>query len=384
MPKKNKKTSDTGRKKTTSSKANNSKLATTSTDMDLNGSFLTPSGGTIVSTITPPQPPPPSSASVAANDTVLDYLQRIDATNQALLKRVDNLENQRVNSTTVQVAGPNGGQGSLTGHTASHFTQPPQQLTSSNSSNSPRVGHAQAATNITGLPGPAIQNVRNSHLHDAVIPDIHAIRANPTISQSVSQILSSLEAGPRAEATQGKASQKKSGRFNATDTITAVPELRWPNEGFHGIGGRKRTLYDDLTIQEWAVGPLSNIYYIQDPLLVKQVLLQVILSLRDATSLPWQAVRSAWGNSMHEVEQGSLQWADATQWALNRLSTSQIAMANASQISSQTTAQNKKVCNNKGICSHEGNHGQFRHICSFCAKQGRTYAHPETKCQFKV
>ena len=111
---------------------------------------------------------------------------------------------------------------------------------------------------------------------------------------------------------------KKSGRFNATDTVTAVPELRWPNEGFHGIGGRKRTLYDDLSIQERAVGQLSNIYQ----LLVKQVLLQVILSLRDATSLPWQAVRSAWGNSMHEIEQGLLQWADATQWALNRLSTS--------------------------------------------------------------
>ena len=162
-------------------------------------------------------------------------------------------------------------------------------------------------------------------------------------------------------------------------------ELRWPNEGFHGIGGRKRTLYGDLTIQEWAVGQLSNIYYIQDPSLVKQVLLQVILSLRDATSLPWQAVCSAWGNSMHKIEQGSLQWADATQWALNRLSTSQIAMANASQISSQTTAKNKKVCKffNEGVYSHEGNHGQFKHVCAFCARQGKNYVHPETKCQLK-
>ena len=134
------------------------------------------------------------------------------------------------------------------------------------------------------------------------------------------------------------------------------------------------------------MGQLSNIYYIQDPLLVKQVLLQVILSLRDATSLPWQAVRSAWGNSMHEIEQGSLQWADSTQWALNRLSTSQIAMANASQISSQTTVQSRKVCKfyNEGASSHEGNHGQFKHVCSFCAReklQGKNYVHPETKCQ---
>ena len=200
----------------------------------------------------------------------------------------------------------------------------------------------------------------------------------------MSHILSLLEARSRAEATQGKATHKKSGRFNVTDTVTAVPELRWPTEGFHGIGGHKHTLYDDLTVQEWAVGQLSNIYHIQDPLLVKQVLLQVILSLRDATFLPWQSVRSAWGNPMHEIEQESLQWADATQWALKRLSTSQIAMANASQISSQTTAR-KKVCRyySEGVCSHEGNHGQFKHVCAFCARQGKNYVHPETKFQIK-
>ena len=378
MPKKNKKATDTGRRKTTSARVKNSNSATTSTDMDLNGSFLTPSGGTIVSTVSSPQPPPPSSASVPANDTVLAYLQKIDATNQVLLKRVDDLESQHVNSMTMQSTKPTLEQGPLTVPTVTHFVQPGHQLSSSNSLSSSQAGYSQAATNSTGVPGPATQIIQNSHLHDAVIPDVHAIRANPTISQSVSQILSSLEAGSRAEVTQGKATQKKSGRFNAADTVTILPELRWPNEGFHGIGGLKRTLYDDLTIQEWAVGQLSNVYHIQDPILVKQVLLQVILSLRDVTSLPWQAVWSAWGNSMHKIEQGSLQWAEAMQWALNRLSTSQIAMANASQISSQTTARSKKVYKfyNEGVCSHEGNHGQFKHICAFCARQGRNYVHP--------
>ena len=88
-------------------------------------------------------------------------------------------------------------------------------------------------------------------------------------------------------------------------------------------------------MQEWAFSQLLNIYHIEDPVLLKQVLLQVIVSLRNATFLPWQAVRNAWYNSMHKIEQGSLQWADATQWALKRLSTSQIPMANASQVSSQ-------------------------------------------------
>ena len=295
-----------------------------------------------------------------------------------LLKRVDDLESQHVNSMTMQSTKPTLEQGPLTMPTVTHFVQPGHQLSSSNSLSSSQASYSQAATNSTGVPSPATQIIQKSHLHDAVIPDVNAIRANPTISQSVSQILSSLEAGSRAEVTQGKATQKKSGRFNAADTVTTVPELRWPNEGFHGIGGLKRTLHDDLTIQEWAVGQLSNVYHIQDPILVKQVLLQVILSLRDVTSLPWQAVWSAWGNSMHKIKQGSLQWADAMQWALNRLSTSQIAMANASQISSQTTARSKKVCKfyNEGVCSHEGNHGQFKHICAFCARQGRNYVHP--------
>ena len=232
-----------------------------------------------------------------------------------------------------------------------NITQPTgHQHLPSTSLSSSQAGPSQAVTNSKGLPGPAAHLTHNSHLYDAVIPDINAIQANPTISQSVSHILSSLEAGSRAEATQGKATHKKSGRFNATDTVTAVPELKWPNKGFHGIGGRKHTLYDGLTIQEWAVGQLFDIYHIQDPLLVKQVLLQVILSLGDATSLPWQAVRSAWGNLLHGIKQGSLQWANAMQWALNRLSTSQISMANASQISSQTTSQ-KKICRyyNEGL-----------------------------------
>ena len=69
--------------------------------MDLNGSFLTPSGGTIVSTVSSPQPPIRNDP-VAENGTVLAYLQKIDATNQMLLRRVDELESQRVTPAPTQ------------------------------------------------------------------------------------------------------------------------------------------------------------------------------------------------------------------------------------------------------------------------------------------
>ena len=109
--------------------------------------------------------------------------------------------------------------------------------------------------------------------------------------------------------------------------------------------------------------------------------------MKDATSLPWQAVRSTWATSMHEVEEGRLTWGDATQWALNCLSASQIGMANANLTASSghQQSQHKKLCKyfNEGSCTYESNHGNYRHNCSYCSHQGRQAAHPEVKCNFK-
>ena len=70
------------------------------------------------------------------------------------------------------------------------------------------------------------------------------------------------------------------------------------------------------------------------------------------------------------------------QWAINRLSTSKVAMANSSTVISE---QKMKVCRyfTENSCHHEGNHGQFRHMCSFCIKSGKSFSHPETKCYAK-
>ena len=72
---------------------------------------------------------------------------------------------------------------------------------------------------------------------------------------------------------------------------TAPPEARWPNEGFQVSSGNKRIGYDDLTLPQWAAGQLTNMLQIKDTTLMKQALLQVVLSLCDASSLPWPVVR---------------------------------------------------------------------------------------------
>ena len=120
-----------------------------------------------------------------------------------------------------------------------------------------------------------------------IIPCLNSLMQNPTISQAVIQVISGYDAQARQDAGLGKHhSNRKSRRFNTTDTIIASPELRWPNEGHHGINGKKQTMYDELSLPEWAVGQLTNICHIQDQVTSKKALPETIMALKNATSLP--------------------------------------------------------------------------------------------------
>ena len=202
--------------------------------------------------------------------------------------------------------------------------------------------------------------------------------------------MATYEAQARTLAPQGKpATSRHSGRYNTVDAIISEPEKRWPKKGFRGGQGKKRLTYDELSLSQWVAGQLANIYNIQDHTLARQALLQVIHSMWDTTSLPWVAVRNAYASSMHDVEEWILTWDNPTQWSLNRLSASQIAMnsqPNISQSTSGSQTSTKLPCHyyNDGSCSHESHHGQYCHICSYCARSGRTNPHPEVKCNFKM
>ena len=159
------------------------------------------------------------------------------------------------------------------------------------------------------------------------------------------------------------------------------PHLRWPNEGYTGGGAKKRIGYDDLTLPQWVAGQLMNAIQIQDNDILRSVLNQIICAMRDASSLPWPAVREAY-YSMHEVEKSRLAWSNCTQCALNRLSASQVALTNSRTLPQQKKGRTCKFYN-EGACNHEGHHGIYKHNCAHCWKQGRAYSHPETKCHYK-
>ena len=214
---------------------------------------------------------------------------------------------------------------------------------------------------------------------DAVIPSIQALRGNAGISEAVNSLLASYEGNFQSELARGKQNVKKSGRYNTDDSIVTPPHLRWPNEGCYSSNDKKRVTYDELSLPQWVAGQLTNIYSISDPTLVKQALLQMIFAMRDITSLPWTAIRTAWASSMHEVEEGNLWWAHSTQWAINRLSSSQIALAHTQTSTQQSSSKRPCKFFNEGSCTHEGHHGNYSHLCTHCIKQGKILQHPESK-----
>ena len=174
-----------------------------------------------------------------------------------------------------------------------------------------------------------VQDLLKAHFdrHNAVITNLQTLRSNATVSDAVNNLLASYEGRIHADIQQGKQQlTKRSGRYNTHDTISGQAHLRWPNEGFHASNGKKRLSYDELSLSQWVAGQLTNIHVMSDYILVKQAIFQMTLAMCGAESLPWAAVKSASAYSMCEVEEGLLTWVDSTQWVINRLSTSPVAL----------------------------------------------------------
>ena len=370
----NKKTPVTTTKKRTTASARTriSTKKARKTTPEADGSYI--QEGVAVSTVTV------LGTNSTSNEAIVSLLQKLDESNKLLSSRMDRMEQRSsFNSTPVLPR--------------SHRHEPHRSTTplphTSNIPDHPAAAGAELIQHpanpqmATQLLFSAPQQVTHTDLNrrDAIVPNLDIMRRMPSVTDSVNNILAAYEQRGRQEVMQGKGtSVKKSGRYNTVEIVNVPPHLRWPNEGYHGSSSKKRIAYDDLSFPQWVSGQLTNIYNIQDPNLAKQALLQVIMSTRDAASLPWPVVRKAWAVSIHEVEEGSLDWSRTTQWSLNRLSTSQLAMA------SGNNTQPKKPCKfyNDGSCSHEGNHGNYLHVCSFCNKQGRNLGHQESRCMFKA
>ena len=169
------------------------------------------------------------------------------------------------------------------------------------------------------------QPASTNEVRDAAATKVDVLRSIPSISNAVSQLLANYEQQTDREALHGKSTvvRKKSGH-----TACLGPQFCWPNEGLLTASHLKKPAYDDLNLAQWVSGQLANILLIEDQALSGNTLIQMAASIRDAVSLLWPVVRSAWAVSMTDIEEGRLRWADSMQWSLNRISNSQLTMHN--------------------------------------------------------
>ena len=134
----------------------------------------------------------------------------------------------------------------------------------------------------------------------------------------------------------------------------------------------------------------SNILQVRSYPTQKYMLIQLVYAMKDAAHLPWHAVREAYASSMHDIEEGTLQWSDTIQWSINRLGASRAAYPSSVQVvnprAKTPTPQDSttRICTHyiQGKCRRQGDHGIYRHPCVLCYRAGRPDSHLEVDCQF--
>ena len=319
---------------------------------------------------------PQSAISASTGQAILEMLNKLDASNQELSKRLDRFErNSSISSTSLTSPTiPPVGHHRVNVQYSLVATQPAQRSIPGRLVSMPTDRHGIATDHNRQL-------ASNNEARDAIAPKVDTLRSIP-ISIAISQLLANYEQQSDRDILQGKITviRKKSGRYNTTDTTSMSPKLRWPNEGLVSASHLKKPAYDDLSLAQWASGQLANILLVEDQALSRSMLVQMAAAMRDDVSLPWPVVRSAWAVSMTDIEEGRLGWTNSMQWSLNRISNSQLAMHNTQSV--VTSAPNVRICHyfNEGTCTSEGHHGTYKHFCAHCYKQGRSLGNPEVKC----
>ena len=235
-------------------------------------------------------------------DVMTDMLCQLTQSNQSLLERIEKNEQQEVNSHQTTVVGglstksqplySHGAslvQKNLPHHPISHHLFNSSARTASNTL--PTSNNCTCSASQQSITASNIHGTTAVLQHEGVVLSLENLRRVPNVSQAVTNAFAAYEYQAKSTLL-GK--QRHSGRYNTTDIAQNPPEMHWPNEGYNSSAGRKG--YQRVT------GQLSNVYNMKDPLTAKHALFQVILAVKDATSLHWGAVRSVWVTSMHDLE----------------------------------------------------------------------------------
>ena len=179
-------------------------------------------------------------ASASVNQAILSMLHKIDASNQALTRRMDDLEHHNTISSkpTTSPTSQHHGASHIAGIRQDTINRPLTQASAGTSQailgTCPSVmnsGPVAVNASAQGRSGGAKE--MNQIAKDAMAPKLEVMRSISSISTAVSQILAHYDDQADQDAMPGKSHnyRKKSGRYNVTDASVVAPQFRWPNEG---------------------------------------------------------------------------------------------------------------------------------------------------------
>jgi hypothetical protein len=87
-------------------------------------------------------------------------------------------------------------------------------------------------------------------------------------------------------------------------------QVPWPKNFIIGQGRKSHLLYDELDIMQFVQGCISITDRTDYPAVIKAMLEQLLLTLRDAQSYGFEATRFTYAGVLSQMEDGTLSWHD--------------------------------------------------------------------------
>ena len=180
--------------------------------------------------------------------------------------------------------------------------------------------------------------------------------------------------------------------------------IPWPNE--HCLIGvdRKKVTYDQLTNAQWQAGLMNILAMERNPLCQKTMLKHITRLSQDVVDCGFRVARGAHAAVLVALEEGRVSWMEPEAIeAIRRDSVSRVyfeaegpgrssaapVAASVAKSKPQGTQKTHSVCKhyNNNTCKSKSDHvvGNilYKHICSFCKANGKSYPHTELACHKK-
>ena len=178
-------------------------------------------------------------------------------------------------------------------------------------------GHMDQFENLVKVQGPAESTVESRDVfvpatecsivsEPTPAPTMDILRSNTLMQQMVEERLAVLEAKMKLEIQGDIHHRRKSGRYNVLDTPHVTPHLRWPNESCVIGTVRKRVTFDELSLGQFVIGFVNNVIDMQHVLTMKNMLLELVETVKRAENISWPIARGAFAASMLKIEDESI------------------------------------------------------------------------------